>query len=330
MLDTLKRPVDVSEHPLLSQSYIVPTPAIAAMYARIRQCLRQGVTGAVIYGHTRWGKTYAIRYCVRLLRHELPRIVVLTLGMPQNPSRSESLFFGMLLDVAQHARPDSGTALQRRLRLYHKLAELVARVSGNTLVIFVDEAQRLELEHYEWLRDVQDELGRRGIRMFAFLVGQPGILNRRSAFRQNVDTSQIVARFMIDEMRFAGMQQAADLKMSLAAYDSSIFPEGSDWTYTRFFLQRAYDAGLRLGAQQKVLWEAFEAAHRIARFDFPMEIPMEYLARSVEIALTRNMEHDSVRFELSRACWDEAVEESSFVAALEALRIIFVDEAGPP
>jgi thymidine kinase len=111
----------------------------------------------------------------------------------------------------------------------------VARVSGNTLVIFVDEAQRLELEHYEWLRDVQDELGRRGIRMFAFLVGQPGILNRRSAFRQNVDTSQIVARFMIDEMRFAGMQQAADLKMSLAAYDSSIFPEGSDWTYTRFF-----------------------------------------------------------------------------------------------
>ena len=55
---------------------------------------------------------------------------------------------------------------------------------------------------------------------------------------------------------------------------------------------------------------------------------MEYLARSVEIALTRNMEHDSAGFELSRACWDEAVEESSFIAALEALRIIFVDEAG--
>lgn len=29
-------------------------------------------------------------------------------------------------------------------------------------------------------------------------------------------------------------------------------------------------------------------------------------------------------------CWDEAVEESRFVAALEALRIIFVDEAAPP
>jgi len=108
MPDALKRPVEPTEHPLLSQSYIVPTPAIAAMYARVRRCIRRGVSGAVIHGHTRWGKTYAVRYCARLLRHEMPRAVVLTLGMPQNPSRSEALFFGMLLDVAQHARPDSG------------------------------------------------------------------------------------------------------------------------------------------------------------------------------------------------------------------------------
>ena len=95
------------------------------------------------------------------------------------------------------------------------------------------------------------------------------------------------------------------------------------------FLQRAFDTGFRLGGQHQIIWESFEAAHRLARFDFPMDIPMEYLARSVEIALTRYMEHDGPRFQLGRACWDEAVAESSFVAALEALRIIFIDEAGP-
>jgi hypothetical protein len=41
MLDILKRPVDLADHPLWTQSYIVPTPAIAAMYARVRRCLRQ-------------------------------------------------------------------------------------------------------------------------------------------------------------------------------------------------------------------------------------------------------------------------------------------------
>lgn len=326
MPDSLQRPVDPSEHPLRNQTYIVPTPAIAEMYALVRQCVRRGIAGAVIYGHTRWGKTYAIRYCARLLQHEMRRIVVLSMGMPQNPSRSEALFFGMLLEATRHERADRGSAFQRRLRLYHRLAEMVERASGNMLVVFVDEAQRFELEHYEWLRDVQDELSRRGIRMCTLLVGQPGILNRKSSFKQNVDTSQVVARFMVEEMRFAGLRGAEDLKMPLGAYDSSVFPEGTGWTYTRFFLQRAFDYGFRLGKEHERLWGAFDSAHQYARFDFPMEIPMEYLTRAIEIALTDNMEHDQPGFALSVACWRQAVEESNFVAALEELRIVSVDE----
>jgi hypothetical protein len=216
--------------------------------------------------------------------------------------------------------------LQRRLRLYHKLAELVERAAGNKLIVFVDEAQRLELEHYEWLRDVQDELERRGVRMFTFLVGQPGILNRKSSFRQSVDTSQIVSRFMVDELRFDGFRTADDLKMSLAAYDTSTFPDGSDWPYTRYFLQRAFDTGFRLERQHLALWDAFDAAHRRARFDFTMEVPMEYVARTVEIALVENMNHDAMDFALSPALWAQAVDESNYVAALEDLRIVFVDD----
>jgi hypothetical protein len=246
--------------------------------------------------------------------------------MPRNPSRSEALFLGMLLEAARHGRPDSGTALQRRLRLYHKLAELVERAAGNKLIVFVDEAQRLELEHYEWLRDVQDELECRGVRMFTFLVGQPGILNRKSSFRQSMDTSQIVSRFMVDELRFDGFRAADDLKMSLAAYDASTFPDGSDWPDTRYFLQRAFDTGFRLEKQHVVLWEAFDAAHRRARFDFTMELPMEYVARTVEIALNDNMHHDASGPALSPASWEQAVDESNYVAALEDLRIIFVDD----
>jgi hypothetical protein len=311
----------------MTRGYMVPTPAIGMMYQRIVRCVRHGIAGCIIYGHTRWGKTYAIRYCIRLLRDEMPRTAILQLGMPQNPSRSESLFFGMLLAAAKHERPDSGTALQRRLRLYNRIAEMVERASGRTMLLFVDEAQRLELEHYEWLRDVQDETERRGIRLFTFLVGQPGILNRKTSFRQSVDTSQVVSRFMIDEMRFEGFRSAADLEVPLGAYDESVFPEESDWTFTRFFFQRAYDAGFRLAGQSQLLWEAFSQAHRRARFDFAMELPMEYVARAVEIALMENMNHDASDFALSPALWAQAVDESDYVAALEGLRIVFVDDA---
>jgi hypothetical protein len=261
-----------------------------------------------------------------MLREELPNAAILHLGMPQNPSRSEGHFFGMLLAAARHERPDSGSALQRRFRLYNRLAEMVERASGRLLIVFVDEAQRLELEHYERLRDMQDEMERRGIRMFTILVGQPGILHRKTSSRQSIDTSQIVSRFTIEEMRFDGFRSPADLKVSLSAYDESVFPEGSDWTFTRFFFQRAYDAGFRLGRQNELVWEAFGDAHRHARFDFAMELPMEFVARAVEIVLGENAKEDASGSAPSQALWALAVEESDYIAALKDLRIVFVDD----
>ncbi|WP_208459252.1 hypothetical protein [Paraburkholderia phenoliruptrix] len=50
------------------------------------------------------------------------------------------------------------------------------------------------------------------------------------------------------------------------------------------------------------------------------------MARTVEIALNDNMNHDASDFALSPASWAQAVAESNYVAALEDLRIIFVDD----
>jgi hypothetical protein len=113
------------------------------------------------------------------------------------------------------------------------------------VIAFADEAQRLDIIEYEWLRDVHDELERAGIRMITLLVGQPQLLNQKNAFRASKQT-QIVSRFMIDEMRFRGIQSVDDLATCLAGYDAACYPEASDWTYTRFFFPNAYDDGLRM------------------------------------------------------------------------------------
>jgi hypothetical protein len=43
--------------------------------------------------------------------------------------------------------------------------ELVDRSGHNWFVMFADEAQRLDVIEYEWLRDVHDELERRGVQV---------------------------------------------------------------------------------------------------------------------------------------------------------------------
>jgi hypothetical protein len=62
----IQRPVDPSLHPLVTGNYRIATPAIESFDELVVSCLRYRVTGAIIYGAPRIGKTRSIEY-VRLL-----------------------------------------------------------------------------------------------------------------------------------------------------------------------------------------------------------------------------------------------------------------------
>lgn len=113
----------------------------------------------------------------------------------------------------------------------------------------------------------------------------------------------------------SGKLTADDLATCLAGYDAACYPEASDWPYTRFFFPNAYDDGLRMVDQPAAIWNAFEEAHSAARFDFSLEIPMQYLARTVEIAFLEHTENDTPTFRFSPEIWSASVNESSYVSA---------------
>jgi hypothetical protein len=69
----VSRPVDPSLHPLVTGNYRIATPAIESFFELVVSCLRYRVTGALIYGAPRIGKTRSIEY-VRLLLARVPRV----------------------------------------------------------------------------------------------------------------------------------------------------------------------------------------------------------------------------------------------------------------
>nr|WP_315249446.1 ATP-binding protein [uncultured Duganella sp.] len=325
MAITYKRPVEFDHHPVIEQKYIVPTPSIEAMYLRVKKLIRLRTPGGIIFAHPRFGKTYGVRYVMSVLKADYPRAVMLTFGCQKKKTHSEDAFFSVLLQAAAHPGALTGTVTKKRAKLTDRIVELVDRSGYNWFVMFADEAQRLDVIEYEWLRDVHDELERCGIRMITLLVGQPQLLNQKSALRMSRET-QIVSRFMIDEMQFRGIMSADDLATCLAGYDDACYPENSDWPYTRFFLPAAFSTGFRLVNQAAILWSVFLEAHKAARFEHALEIPMQYFARSVEIALLENADLDDYNFVLTPDMWRYAVAESNFVSAEEELRTVMREE----
>jgi hypothetical protein len=322
---TYLRPVPLESHPVIEQKYIVPTPSIEDMYLRVKKLIRLRTPGGMVFAHPRFGKTYGVRYVMRILKEDFPRAVILNFGCQMKKTHSEDAFFSVLLEAVGHHGAHSGSVTRKRLKLKQRIMELVDHSGYNWFVLFADEAQRLDIIEYEWLRDVHDELEYCGIRMITLLVGQPQLLNQKSAMRMARQT-QIVSRFMIDEMQFRGLLSSDDFAACLASYDEACFPPGSDWCYTRFFLPAAYSSGLRLMKQAGPLWEIFLEAHRAARFEYALEVPMQYFARSVEIALLENVSHDDYDFAFTSEAWRHAVSESNFIAAQEELRMVMGDE----
>jgi hypothetical protein len=313
------RPIPMELHPLNRQAYIVPTPSIDMLHKQIKICIRQKVPGAIVYAMTRYGKTLAVRYIAAMLKLDFPGVLTMTFGCEFKKVPSESAFFTNLLEAINHENPDTGTAKKKRSRLYNKLMELISESGQNTLIVFADEAQKLQVEEYEWLREIHDKLEMNGCRMITFLIGQPQLKNQKSALKAARQT-QIVGRFMIDEIEFHGVLSAADLATCLRGYDTSIYPIDSDWTFTQFFLPQAWYSGLRLSNHAHEIWNEFERIHEEGGYPTALEVPMTYLARTIEIILT-DLCVDSLELKITPNLIKEAIKRSRFAASEDELLI---------
>jgi hypothetical protein len=243
----------------------VATAAIEAFADLVEHCLRVLIPGALLYARPRMGKTPAIDYvCLHLARIR-PAVLTVRMSCEHHRVDYEGPFFSALL-IAAGA---TGTVLKqsitvKRQDLLRRMLERLAARKGHIVVLFCDEAQRLSQNSYEWLRDVHDQLAYHRIRLITFLIGQPQLLAQKAKFQMQGD-EQIVARFMIEQLQFHGIRNAAEAATCLAGYDNTRYPEGSGPSFTGFFLPKGFAAGLRLEHSGADLWNAFVRAHAQAQ-----------------------------------------------------------------
>lgn len=322
----IPRPIDPSLHPLVTGNYRIATPAIEAFYELVMRCLRYRIMGALIYGPSRIGKTRAIEYVRLLLARDYPKMTTYHAQCEHKPRHAEGPFFANLLEAVGDYDPNAGTNPSKRMRLALRIREAAARAGSGTVLLFCDEAQRYNENEYEWLRDVHDALDRQQIKLFTFLVGQQELLSQKTAL-QIAGKTQIVARLMVEELSFYNIRNAEDVATCLNGYDQTAYPEGGEWTFTRFYIPQAFDSGYRLVSDADTLWQAFEAAHHKANLAGRLAIPMESFARAVEIVLKESELRDSAGYCPEAALWTYAVQHCGYVQSRHATGRVLVAAA---
>jgi hypothetical protein len=310
-------PCSRNEHPLYRREYRVATPSIEKFWEVVLDCLKKRIPGAMIYAKPRFGKTHAIQYIRLLLEKTYPNLPTYHIQASYKTGTSEGAFFSHLMAAVHVPIIGNMPNITKRMRLKAKILEHVQQSGGNWAVFFCDEAQRYSKHEYEWLRDLHDELNHHNVRLFVFLVGQPQLLTQKMRFRDSGD-EQIVMRFMVDELQFRGILTAEDMATCLCGYDATVYPEGSGWSFTRYYYPRAFDAGYRLANDAAVLWQAFKKIHDDHGLPGKIEIPMDYFSRAIEYLLLEAGLEDQEQLQITPQHLSEAVMASRYVEAFRA------------
>lgn len=179
-------------------------------------------------------------------------------------------------------------------------------------MLFVDDAQRLDTNHYDWLMDIYNELESFGITLTTILVGQSELSHRRNIYLTT--GKQIVGRFMIHERRFHGIQSPEQLAYLLSSYDDiTEYPVGSNWSYTRFFFPLGFDKGYRLELETQSIWSVIIELRSENGINRKIEIPMHYLISIINYVLIKYGANDESIEWPTTNIWKEAVLISGYI-----------------
>lgn len=311
------RPIGIDEHPVSTRTYLMPTHSIGETYAMVLKVIKRRDSGLVIYGRIRYGKTSAMQYCRQCLDIDFPKIPVAIYNAKRDISPRKGNFYGSLLEVVGHAKWDEHCSTSvKHSRLKNFLIDAAFNDPRKIFILLIDEASRLLPIHYDWIKDIYNDLMDRGVTLLPILVGQHQLQSQKeSLLKAGEEGEAIVNRFMLYEHPFRGIRDKEDFTECLSYYDSAIYPQGTNWTYTRFFLPEAFDAGLRLQDYGDMLWNAFQDSYHDLGIKADMEIPMKYFTKTIEMLLTENCENDGSSFSLSREACMRLIKESWFLAA---------------
>lgn len=277
-------------------------------YALIRERVWMKRTGVYLYSSPRMGKTTCAEGIQTLLLAEFPKLHVIKVDARRTQRPSEAHLFRLILEGANHelSKRHSSDLLFQNVKA-DIIVNLAAR-EGTHVVLIIDEMHRLNDIDLEQLLAVHNALHTQKISMTTISFAQPEIKDRVTGLmtrRQH----QLLARFLAEPIQFEGCSSVSDLEKILNSYDIySEYPEGSGWSYTRFFLPDGYQAGFRLFNYARELWDTMFSA--LGTYT-EAGVPMEHVCLTIEYLLLALRSDDCYNVVLSKKDIEGAVAASN-------------------
>jgi len=305
-------------HPVVTDSLHLATQSVKEVFEIVQHLIIHRFPGSPFVGAFRMGKTLTIQILCEELRRIFPKLTIGTLIAKKHDKPTEKAFWGDALDDYEHGASLYGSAAERRRRFMTMIVAAVRSVSVDHYVFFVDEGQCWTLPEWVWMRDLTNDLKKRGIRTTTIVFAHEELHILRDMLISTGRTD-LLGRFFLTPHVFRGLRDGKELHAVMQSLDDPSkheHPRGSGICMSEFFLPAAYCAGWRLATEAPLLWEAFErVAARQGRN--AGDIGMQWVMSSIRAWLFIVAPHDSAGFTSQPESWIAAVDSSAYQGSLQ-------------
>lgn len=305
-------------HPVVIDSLQLATDPVKEVFEVVQHLIIHGFPGLPFIGAFRMGKTQTIQILCTELRRIFPKLAIGTLIAKKHDKPSEKAFWGDALDDYQHGAALYGSAAERRRRFIAMIVSAVWSVNGDQYVFFIDEGQCWTLPEWVWMRDLTNDLKKRGIRTTTIVFAHEELNSFRDMLASTGRTD-LIGRFFLTPHVFRGVRNGKELEVLMRSFDDPSkheHPRHSGICMSEFFLPTAYSAGWRLATEASLMWAAFEqVAGRQGRL--ASDIGMQWVMSSIRAWLFLVAKDDGTDFTSPPDSWIDAIDSSTYQASLQ-------------
>lgn len=320
-------------HPLLEVFRPnVATPAIEDLADAILSTLDQGYRGLSVYGFARFGKTEAARYLMDHPEWLKDRPAALrSIEATDEKKRTDRTFYLNILNELRVRIPSRSTPAQLRNLAARALSETCQNEQSRLVILFIDEAQRLQPSDYENLVSIDNCMTKLRYYLCVVFLNQRDITGFTDEIMPNGDHPPHVAgRFLISKHLLVGVRDVSDASYILDRYDEGTeWPPGSSISYTQHFALDAFSRGFRLASFSHDLWDVACNLRAAARLPDEWTWPMKSFEGTVVHLLSNIIPRTSGFEGFTKPDLEEAVQASGLIA-LEQSRHTYDPVVGKP
>lgn len=249
--ETIKRLDNASD-------FFIMTPMIKTVHATLKQWTWCGLTGGVIVGDSRNGKSMAMKSMSdTITSRNGEKIPVFRISIGRRDVKTIRSVFFRIAHTLGHNVKTRNSADELALLINIHLSDAATINSTRQVIMIIDEAQLLTVEQLSVFAEIYNdlfEIHTNGI--FYFIADENEFPPMAKELLENKN-KYLRERFFNHVHRFYGLQNVNNVKACLKKYDQFCINEEQNITATEYYCPNLYQSGWRLTDIANPLWQLY-------------------------------------------------------------------------